>query len=205
MTGDLSLTETVVIFDLEYTTWEGALGRNWTGPNEFREVVQIGAVKLNAATLEEVAQFETFTRPTRNPILSDYFVQLTKITNERLARDGVSFEQGYADFLAFCGPVLSWSYGRDASIITENLSLHGLERRMPPNEGQDITAWLKSVGLDLTGINSGKLAAFVGAKWQGREHDGVDDARSIAAAVRVLIERGITNPFINAPETKPVK
>lgn len=32
-----------VIFDTEYTTWEGAADRDWTGPGEHREVVQIGA------------------------------------------------------------------------------------------------------------------------------------------------------------------
>ncbi len=36
----------VVVYDLEYTAWEGSLERNWSGPNEDPEIVQIGAVKI---------------------------------------------------------------------------------------------------------------------------------------------------------------
>lgn len=177
------------------TAWEGALARNWTGPNEFREVVQIGAVRLEVESLEEVASFDVLIRPIRNPILSDYLVALTGISNERLAQEGISFEEGYGAFLAFCGGANPWAYGGDAGILTENVSLHGLEGQLPPCGGGDIMPGLQRAGLQLEGINSGKLATFVGAAWNGREHDGLDDARSIAAALRTLVERGMTNPF----------
>ena len=29
----------IIVFDTEYTTWEGAMARQWTGPNEYRELV----------------------------------------------------------------------------------------------------------------------------------------------------------------------
>ena len=32
-----------VVYDLEYTAWEGSLERNWGGPNEDPEIIQIGA------------------------------------------------------------------------------------------------------------------------------------------------------------------
>eukprot|EP00959_Pyramimonas_sp_CCMP1952_P460150 9479398-Pyramimonas_sp.AAC.2 len=35
-----------VLVDTEYTTWEGAHARHWSGPGEAREVVQIAAIKV---------------------------------------------------------------------------------------------------------------------------------------------------------------
>ena len=35
-----------VIMDLEWTSWEGAKKRQWSGPGEEMEIVQIGALKL---------------------------------------------------------------------------------------------------------------------------------------------------------------
>ena len=37
---------TVTVFDLEYTAWECSMARHWLAPGEFKEVVQIGAVKV---------------------------------------------------------------------------------------------------------------------------------------------------------------
>ena len=78
----------VVIFDLEFTAWEGSMESRWTRPGELTEVVQIGAVKLDAASLKEVDAFEMLVKPRVNPILSDYLVALTGIDNKQLAARG---------------------------------------------------------------------------------------------------------------------
>ncbi len=196
---EVPLAHHAIIFDLEMTAWEGSLGRNWAGPGEFREVVQIGAVKLDADSLEEVAWLNVLTRPIRNPVLSGYFIDLTGISNEHLDRDGVSFADGYGAFLEFCDRANRWAYGRDAEILTENISLHGLDDAFPCCEGSDIKQWLQGAGLSLDGVTSGRLAAHVGADWTGRIHNGLDDARSVAAAIRTLVDRGMNNPFSEQP------
>ena len=120
-----------------------------------------------------------------------------RAVNERMAREGTSFGEGYGTFLEFCGGAQLWSYGDDADLLNENRALNDLEMRLVPCEGQDISAWFRAQGLDLTGVNSGKLAAFVGAAAQGAEHQGLADARSIAAALRKLAADGAPNPFSN--------
>ena len=40
------LPEKFIIFDTEYTAWEGSQERNWSGDNEYMELVQIGALKV---------------------------------------------------------------------------------------------------------------------------------------------------------------
>ena len=91
----------VVIFDLEFTAWEGSLESRWTRPGELTEVVQIGAVKLDAASLKEVDAFEMLVKPRVNPILSDYLVALIGIDNQQLAARGVDFVTAYRAFLDF--------------------------------------------------------------------------------------------------------
>ena len=41
-----SLPETFIIFDTEFTAWKGSQERDWSGENEERELVQIGALKV---------------------------------------------------------------------------------------------------------------------------------------------------------------
>ena len=77
-----------VVFDLEFTAWPGSIQSQWSRPGEFREVVQIGAVRLSPRTLKPVEEFEMLIIPRLNPVLSDFFVQLTGITNEALTRRG---------------------------------------------------------------------------------------------------------------------
>ena len=43
----------VVVFDTEFTAWQGSMERGWSGPGEHKEIVQIGAVLLDARTLAE--------------------------------------------------------------------------------------------------------------------------------------------------------
>jgi len=54
---------TITIFDLEYTAWECSMARHWLVPGEFKEVVQIGAVRLDADTLTVLDELEILVRP----------------------------------------------------------------------------------------------------------------------------------------------
>ena len=40
-----------IVYDLEFTAWEGSMSHRWLLPGEFKEVVQIGAVKVDADSL----------------------------------------------------------------------------------------------------------------------------------------------------------
>ena len=72
------MTRTMVIYDSEWTSWDRACARAWLGPGEEKELVQIGMVKLaDTPNLEEIEQFEVLIQPQINPVLSDYFINLT--------------------------------------------------------------------------------------------------------------------------------
>lgn len=110
----------MTIFDLEYTAWECSMARSWLTPGEFREVVQIGAMKLDADSFAVQAEFEVLVRPRFNPVLSTYFEKLTGISSVQVAAQGVDFGTAYDRFLAFAGEGPVAAFGRDEKVLEEN-------------------------------------------------------------------------------------
>lgn len=180
----------LIIFDLEFTTWEGSLARHWLGPGEFKEVVQIGAVRLRSDDFSAAESFNCFVRPRINFQLSDYFENLTGIANGSLLEDGVDFEQAYRRFLAFAGDGVLAAFGRDDRVLEENIRLYGLNDipSLPPF--LNLRDWFEAHGFDTSKLHSCDIGPLLGAPFEGRPHDALCDARSIAAGMRVLLQRG---------------
>jgi len=189
----------VVIFDLEFTAWEGSLESRWARPGEYTEVVQIGAVKLDGADLKEIDAFEMLVKPRINPELSVYFTTLTGITKERLRSHGVDFITAYRAFLDFVGEAQLWAFGRDDMIFEGNLKRYGWSSLTTPPYTNAII-WFAMNGVDLKGKHACDVAEMAGAEFAGRKHDALDDARSVAAGLRHLITKGAPNPFVVGSE-----
>ena len=176
----------VVVFDLEYTSWEGAAERGWSGPGEHREIVQIGAVRLDAADgLRETGALERLVRPARNPVLSDYFVALTGIAQAAVDRDGVPFTEGLIDFLDFCnGAAALCCNGWDHRVIEENCNLAGIPYPLDEARVRNVQPILKRAIDAPSWITSSDLPRLLGLETDGPAHQGLADARAIAAALR---------------------
>jgi inhibitor of KinA sporulation pathway (predicted exonuclease) len=184
-----------VIFDLEFTAWEGSMEAHWSRAGEHREVVQIGAVKLDAASLKEVDTFEMLIKPRLNPVLSDYLVELTGITNQALNARGVDFITAFRAFRDFVGEGPAWAHGRDDLIVAANLKLYGWEG-MAAFPYSNAIPWFATQGVDLKGKHACDVAEAAGTVFEGRKHDALADARGVAAGFAALIGRGAPNPFL---------
>lgn len=193
------MSDEAIIFDTEFTAWKGSMERGWSGPGEHREVVQIGAISINARTFEETASFAVLIRPVHNPVLSDYLVDLTRITNERLVAEGTDFNTGVGRFVSFISGRRMYCYGRDDKILAGNARLLGERDVWPRVPAFNLRDWLVEIGIPLSGIHSGMLAAHVGAVSQGVAHDAVVDSRSLAEAIRYLVAKGAPNPLLSGP------
>ena len=86
--GSLEDKKYIVVFDLELTCWEGEEKK----PMAEMEVTEIGAVVLDAKTLEEAWRFTVTVRPTVNPILSEFCTRLTGITQDEVDSSDTLFE-----------------------------------------------------------------------------------------------------------------
>jgi inhibitor of KinA sporulation pathway (predicted exonuclease) len=185
-----------VIFDTEFTAWDGSQSRRWTAPGEFREILQIGAIVVEADTLEEQRAFSVLVRPTLNPVLSPYIVSLTGITQAAIDQHSLSLADAVAEFLAFAQDRPLCCYGDDGWVIAKNLQLVGRGALWPSGlRARDIGRWFTAAGFDVRGLNSGHLAKALGLTFDAAAHDALNDCRSIAAAIRALVQRGAPNPF----------
>lgn len=186
----------VVVFDLEFTAWPGSMEHRWLRPGEYREVVQIGAVKLDTHNLRQTSEFNVLVKPRLNPELSSYFEELTGITNGTLAAEGVDFAPAYRAFVSFTAGWPIAAFGRDDLVLVDNLALYGLkdEPALPPY--CNIVPWLIAYGIDPRGLHACDIAHSAGAAFEGRRHDALDDSRSVAAGIAALVARGATNPFL---------
>jgi len=188
-------TRHAVLFDLEFTAWEGSLGRGWNRPGEYKEIVQLGAVKVDAGTLKTVDELNLLVRPRINPVLSDYLVRLTGVTNEAMAKRGVDFAVAYRAFLDFVGDGTIAAFGRDDLIFEENIRLYGLAMKTPPY--RNVIPWFAENGVDLVGKHACDVAAAAGAPFEGRAHDALADAQSVALGIATLIARGASNLLLD--------
>jgi len=187
---DSMTTPLLTIFDLEFTAWDGSLARQWLGPGEFKEVVQIGAVRLNLQSLQMEGSFDGLVRPRVNPVLSDYFENLTGISNRRLAADGDDFEIAYRRFLDFAGGSVIAAFGHDEWVLEDNIRLYGLKGLPPMPEFLELRQWFFDRGVDPKGLHSCDIGPRLGVPFEGQMHDALCDARSIAEGITVLLKRG---------------
>ena len=130
------LPDTFIIFDTEFTAWEGSQERKWSGENEFRELVQISAirVKKKGNTIAITKKLNLYILPQINPILSEYFTNLTGITQETLYKEAKPFKLAMKLFYMFCknkdGEKYNmYSMGNDYDVIKENLKLNSINRK----------------------------------------------------------------------------
>jgi|TARA_B100001964_G_scaffold236667_1_gene298786 inhibitor of KinA sporulation pathway (predicted exonuclease) len=115
-----------VIYDLEFTTWSGALERNWSEKDEHREIIRIGAISIDLDNLQEIEALDVFVKPSVNPILSDYCAKLTDITDEQIQIEGIELHEALHKFVNFVGKRNIFCHGSDIVVILENLKLNNI-------------------------------------------------------------------------------
>jgi len=173
-----------IIYDLEYTAWEGSKKRNWGNFSEHKEIIEIGAILVNH-DFEEVGSFSKLIIPNKNPILSDYIVNLTGITNKMLSNKGVIFKQGYLEFLNFINKHanIAFAYGDDRNVLLANLKMNHMNHMNHMNNNiifKNIRPYIEhQLNIFENSIDSSALNTYLGIKKTGNAHRAIDDCRAI--------------------------
>jgi DNA polymerase III epsilon subunit-like protein len=196
---------TFTVLDTEFTAWEGSQKRRWSLEWEHREIVQFGIVRVSLlpgpdgapAQWTVLEHGEILVAPRVNPVLSDYFIDLTGIDNDRIAREGTPFPEAFARFLAAVdGESDILSYGVDGEVIMENLRLWNMDGAMDPRRFRDVRPLLRDLIPWTTSPTSGDLAGLLGLPPGERIHDAVADADSVARAFLELVRLGRIIPQV---------
>lgn len=170
------MTGPIFIVDLEATCWEDR--PHYTVDQ--MEIVEIGCV-LTTPDGVVLDEFDTFVRPTREPVLSEFCTRLTSIT-----QSDVDSAPVYAEAMR---QLDAWA-NRRAGIWGswgnyDYRQLVASERRHPSQAAFLQMAhvnlkrpWKKSTGHRRTGLRA--AMAFHKLVFEGRHHRGIDDARNMA-------------------------
>jgi inhibitor of KinA sporulation pathway (predicted exonuclease) len=190
MSDHLFTEDKAVVFDLEFTSWPGSNERNWSLLEEDREIIQIGATKIEmTGNMREVDSFQILVRPLKNPVLSDYFVDLTSITQEKVEKEGVLFPLALSRFINFIGefPIDISSNGADEEVIEENCKIHDIAFPSIFAKAIDLKYYFSNIlGISQRDCISGELPKLFGLNSHEKLHDALGDARSISQALRYL-------------------
>ena len=183
-----NLPENFVVFDLEWTAWEGSRERNWSGPDEHREVYDIGAAFVSGPSFEVKDTFRRLVTLEIVPSLPTYSSKLTGISQEDIDREGIPFSQAIEEFDAFTqgADLYNWGTG-DPVAIAESCQLKNIKN---PFEGRvhDIRPVFSSRGIPTDTYMSSTIVEAFGKKNERVSHQGLDDALNIVEGLRLLQE-----------------
>ncbi len=179
----------IVVYDTEFTSWEGFMEKGFKDIDRYPEIIQLGAITIDVDNdMLELDAFKTLIRPKVNPKLSNYIKNLTHISQNDVDEHGISFGDALNAFLNFVpnDAVAMVCYGRDGQILEINCKLHGLEMPsvLPPEI--NFKALLLSEALLEKPAFSSLLPGIFGIPYSGAAHNALDDARAIAVVLREL-------------------
>ena len=154
------------------------------------EIIEIGAVVVDAKTLKIVDEYEVFIKPILNPTLTTFCKTLTTITQEDVD-NAMGYKEALEDFKTWFAKYdnfLFCSWGDyDKSQFLQDCKLHGVaypfsEEHLNIKKEFAKVQKVKPCGLDVA-LN------HVGLELQGTHHRGIDDARNMACLMPFIVKR----------------
>lgn len=175
-----------VIVDVEATCCEDD-----SFPRHEMEIIEIGAVAVDSASGDIESEFQSFVRPVRNRVLTEFCRHLTGITQEQVdsAEDYPTVINRFGEWLAGVGEYdfCSWGF-YDKNQFEQDSAFHGVAypfsgpHRNLKLEFAAATGATKKLGV-------GWALRRLGLEFEGSPHRGIDDARNIARIYRELLRR----------------
>lgn len=156
-----------IILDTEYT---------WLADNpnfDKKEIIQIGALKINWCTLNVIDKFTCYVKPLLNPTIPQCEIDYTGIKQEIVDTKGVSFSEAYKKLKIFCRHDYVFTHGwrdgfqslGDGEIIKKNIMYNKISVQ-EHLKYVNIAPWFKkqyeNKGLMIEKQTSGQIAALLG-------------------------------------------
>lgn len=173
------------VVDFEATCW----GDGNAGKRDEMEIIEFGAVLADASTLEKLSEFQTFVRPVRNPLLTDFCRGLTSIRQEDVDRAPM-FPEASQMFMTWLGDgrareeatFASWGH-YDFAQLERDCAYHKVQWPFFLKDHVN----LKNVVAERMGWRPkgvAKALSAIGFRFEGTAHRGIDDARNILRIAR---------------------
>ena len=155
------------------------------------EIIEIGAVMVEAIDLTIVSEFQTFIKPVRHAILTKFCQDLTSISQEQVDR-AFTYQQAIANFQQWLYQYPNFIFGSwgdyDRQQFEQDSKFHKISY---PISSEHIN--LKRLFTDNQGLSKrygmAQALALAGIELIGTHHRGIDDARNIARLLPYILGR----------------
>lgn len=181
------LPKKIIIWDTEFTCWENSDKNGWTAPGQAKELIQIGAIRLRTSDFSEIDKFDILIKPMASPVLSDYLIELTGITQKKVDKYGLSFKKALPMFLSWVGKSNLYSWGlTDFWALAETCKINGIILPIPKNRFFDARMIFWKNGVAAENYQSSTIVRAFGKKPERHAHSSMNDAQTIVDALRAL-------------------
>ncbi len=174
-----------VVVDLEATCSEGNQIQR-----EKMETIEIGAVMLETKTLTAIDEFQSFVKPIRFPVLTEFCKQVTTIQQADIDRAEIfpTVASQLGTWLKSYPGALFSSWGDyDRYQIEGDCQFHGIET--PFEDGHlNIKQLFASHRKLKRSVGMSAALEMEGLEATGTHHRGIDDARNITLLLKRVIE-----------------
>ncbi len=159
-------------------------------PRREMEIIEFGAVMVDAHSLQIVSEFGRFIRPVRHPLLTPFCQQLTSIRQADV--------DAAADFAAVIAEVRTWiadypnlmfgSWGDyDRHQLQQDCDYHKVPYPIPAGH-INLKKQFAQAQMLPKALGLGQAVRFAGLAFVGTHHRGIDDARNIAALLPWILQ-----------------
>ena len=176
-----------LVIDLEATCDDGG-----TIPKDIMEIIEIGAVLVDGATLAPVEEFWTFVRPVLRPRLTPFCTQLTTIT-QAMVDAAPTFPEAMAALSSRihahggAPQVLFASWGAyDRSQFEQDCRYHSVAWPFGPDH-LNLKAQFSERRGSSRRFGMAQALRVAGLPLAGTHHRGIDDARNIARLLPFIV------------------
>lgn len=186
----LGLSKEIIVWDSEFTAWDGSYDNGWTAPGQFKELIQIGAVRVRTSDFAELDRFEVYIKPTINPILSAYFIELTGITQEKINRNGLLSKKALPMFFNWVKRSSLYSWGiTDYWALAETCKINNIILPLNKDKFYDVRMIFWKKGVMAEDYQSSTIVKAFSQKPKRAAHSAINDARTIVDGLTFLSDK----------------
>lgn len=178
-----------VYIDLEYCYPGMTASKGRPSAADLRQVVQIGAIKYDHLSGEELDSLNILTTPAYTKQLPKFFIELTGIEQQQVEELAVPFKVGLTRLVEFCQGLDMYTFDGDEDVLRQNCNYFHISYPFAPTALIRVRPMLRSWGLEPSEYSSGTLYRAANLDISGRVHDALHDVRSMAAGVREFERR----------------
>ncbi len=185
---NLSKYQHILVVDLEATCCDIQ-----SIPRHQMETIEIGAVMVNTQSLAIVDEFQTFIKPLRHPILTEFCLQLTSITQQQVdtAPTFPDAIRSWQPWLSQFDRTIFGSWGDyDRKQLQQDSKHHRIDLPYPVSSNH---INLKEIFSTTQGLNKrygmAQALNLTNIELTGTHHRGIDDARNISKLLPYILDR----------------